>query len=232
MSVSCGDNERLKNKLVPEEKIKIEVKEPSGLSLAINEDAFFVVSDEYSFIYEVNFSGKVTKKIKIEGSDFEGISVLGENNYAVVSETENNLIITDSDGSLIKQKSFMELNIVPNNGFEGVTFNKNNYHLYILHEKNPRLLIELDEKLNLIKSKEIKFLNDLSGIAFDEKKSCLWILSDESKIVAKCDLNGELIKLFKIDIPKAEGIAIDQKNKFIYIVSDRTSNLYKFNIPE
>ena len=56
------------------------------------------------------------------------------------------------------------------------------------------------------------------------------MLSDESQLVIKTDLNGKLIEKFEITIPQPEGIALSEDGRKLYIVSDNKETLYVFNV--
>lgn len=107
-----------------------------------------------------------------------------------------------------------------------MAFDGNNKVYFLLNEKDPKLLLKLDQTFNLVDSIQIEYCDDLSGADYDELTNSLWVISDESKMVLQLDLMGNLINKFYVDIPQVEGIAVDSKNNIIYLVSDKTENLY------
>lgn len=77
---------------------------------------------------------------------------------------------------------------------------------------------------------KLKFAKDYSGLFYDEIKNHLWILSDENRLLAECNLKGQVLRKYKIKTPNPEGVSIDFANNKIYIVSDSEEKLYVFKI--
>ena len=117
-----------------------------------------------------------------------------------------------------------------NQGLEGISFASFNKHLYILNEKDPALLIETDENLNVLTSYLLSFAIDYSGICVDNVNQQLWIVSDESASVTKCTMKGESIVSYRIPVSNPEGIAFDPQTNQLYIISDAEARLYLFKI--
>ena len=81
-----------------------------------------------------------------------------------------------------------------NNGMEGITVNTRNYHVVVVKERKPGLLIELDSSLTTILSTRVlqpsqgvihPELNaeklDVSGLSYDRSTYTLWIVSDKGR---------------------------------------------------
>ena len=211
-------------------KYKLSLPEPSGLALAYNEDGFWTVCDNNSTVYKLDNHGKIVKKFKVAGEGIEGITVIDEQTIAVVLERTREVVILDTAGNELRRKD-LDLYGEKNMGLEGITYNPHNNNFYVLNEKTPGLLLQLDFELNELSSDTLSFAKDYSGIYYDRANDVLWIVSDESKLIAKTDLRGKLIEKFDIDIIQAEGICIDKAGQNIYLVSDRKEELYvyKFN---
>ena len=90
--------------------------------------------------------------------------------------------------------------------------------------------IELNENQVSINEYNLSFANDYSGIFYDSYIDKLWIISDESSTVTKCELNGKPIKSFHLSINQAEGIVVDSKNNRLYAVSDPSEKLYVYRL--
>ena len=205
----------------------ISVPEPSGLDLTYKEDGFWTVSDETSTIYKLDGDGNVVQTFKIEGIDFEGITVMDESKLAIVLERKREVVILDTSGTeLIRTR--LPFKGRENSGLEGITYNPNNGHFYILNEKEPTMLIELNRKLEVVKVDTLNLAKDVSGIYLDVENNVLWILSDIDQLIMKTDLNGNLLDKINISIVQPEGITIDKKGKRLYIVSDKKETLYVF----
>jgi uncharacterized protein YjiK len=207
----------------------IPVPEPSGLDLSFNEKGFWVVSDQNSKVYLIDSWGNEIKSFEVNGEDLEGITVVNDSTLAIVLERTREVVILDSSGNELKRAT-LNLKGELNSGLEGITYNPEKKTFYILNEKNPRLLITLDENLNELKRDTIKFAKDFSGIFFDDNDNSLWILSDESQRIFKTDLSGIPIEEFKIKVAQPEGITLNKASTKLFLVSDVTSNLYVFDL--
>ena len=205
----------------------ISVPEPSGLDLTYEEDGFWTVSDETSTIYKLDGDGNVVRTLKIEGIDFEGVTVIDETRLAIVLERQREMVIVDTSGNELTRVG-LPFKGEENSGLEGITYNPNNGHFYILNEKKPSLLIELNKELEVVKVDTLKLTKDISGIYLDVENKVLWILSDEDQLIIKTDLNGNLIDKINISIVQPEGITIDKQGKRLYIVSDNRETLYVY----
>ncbi|MBU1095958.1 MAG: SdiA-regulated domain-containing protein [Bacteroidetes bacterium] len=206
---------------------KLLLPQPSGLELGENGKFLWTVSDENSTIYKISKKGEILETIEVAENDLEGVSVYKEHGLCVINERERSVIFLDSNRN-VTNKIYLKLKGKINKGIEGIAFNDRNGHLFILNEKNPKLLMELDDNLKVIKKTELNFSKDCSDLHYDSDYGDLWILSDESRTLYKCDTKGVVKDKYKIDIPQMEGLAIDRKNNLIYIVSDKTANLYVF----
>ena len=207
----------------------IPVPEPSGLDLTYNETGFWVVSDEDSSVYLLNSRRRVVKKFKVDGYDLEGITVIDKGRLAVVLERTREVVVLDTSGKELKRAK-LELTGELNSGLEGITYNPEQKRFYLLNEKDPILLLTLDENLVELERDTLRFSKDASGIYFDSVDNKLWILSDESQLIVKTDLSGsEVFQKYKINIEQPEGITFNKDGTRLYIVSDINGSLYVFN---
>ena len=207
----------------------IPVPEPSGLDLSFNEKGFWVVSDQNSKVYLIDSWGNEIKSFEVNVEDLEGITVVNDSTLAIVSEKTREVVILDTAGNELKRAT-LNLESEFNSGLEGITYNPEKKIFYVLNEKNPRLLITLNENLNELKRDTIKFAKDFSGIFFDDNDNSLWILSDESQRIFKTNLSGIPIEEFKIKVVQPEGITLNKARTKLFIVSDVTGNLYVFDL--
>ena len=212
------------------ERYDIPVMEPSGLTLTSDQNGFWTVSDEDSSLYKLDSYGKIIKRIKVNGFDLEGVTVINEATLAIVLERSREVVILDTAGTELKRVK-IDLEGELNLGLEGITYNESTKHFYIVNEKDPPLIIELDGDLNEVRRDTIKFAADVSGIFYDENDSLLWILSDEDQMVVKTDMKLNIIAKFKISVLQPEGITINSKGDRMYIISDIEEKLsvYKIN---
>lgn len=205
----------------------ITVPQPSGLDLTFAQDGFWTVSDENSTVYKLDKWGKVEKTFSVNGNDLEGITVVDELRLAVVLERSREIVLVDTSGNELGRTA-LKITGAQNNGLEGITYDAEQKILYVLNEKNPCLLITLDERLNEISRDTLEFIKDASGIYFDGINKLLWILSDESKLICKYDSEGKCHKEYRITIAQPEGITFDDSGKNLFLVSDRNNTLYVY----
>jgi uncharacterized protein YjiK len=59
--------------------------------------------------------------------------------------------------------------------------------------------------------------------------SSLWILSEESELLVKCDLSGNAVERYNTGITKGEGLVVDKGHSRIYISSEEKNMLYVFS---
>ena len=215
------------NELELKASYKIEIPEPSGLSLAFSENELFTVSDKTGKIYKISFEGKLIDEIKSPGIDLEGITInKNENQIFCVEEKTNKIILLNEKGEFLQDFNLPKIGEKRNSGPEGITFSPTNNMFYILHEKNPGLLIEWSLTMGIINETKLYFAKDYSGISYSEKSNSLWIISDDSETLTKCSLSGTPIKTYKLPIKQAEGIAINSDETEVYVVSDIEEKLY------
>ncbi len=207
----------------------IPIPEPSGLDLSFNEKGFWVVSDQNSKVYLIDSWGEEIKSFEVMGEDLEGITVVNDSMLAIVLERTGEIVILDTSGNEMNRAT-LNLEGELNSGLEGITYYPEKKIFYVLNEKNPGLLITLDENLIEQRRDTLNFAKDFSGIFFDDKDNTLWILSDENQEIYKTDLGGKVIREFKIKVKQPEGIALNKDRTKLFLVSDVTGNLYVFDL--
>jgi uncharacterized protein YjiK len=228
--ISCKEKEQPPKKpLTYIGAYAISVPEPSGLAMTQDNKGFWTISDETSTIYRLDNEGIVVQTILVEGFDFEAITLIDDTTLVILQERTREMVFLDTSGTELKRIK-LDLEGELNSGPEGIAFNPKNRHFYILNEKKPSLFIELDEQLNIIRKDTLKFCKDVSGLYFDEENQILWMLSDESQLVIKTDLNGKLLEKIEITIPQPEGLTLSEDGRNLYIVSDNKETLYVFKV--
>ncbi len=226
--VACSSKVNSQSQLKPIESFKLSIKEPSGITVFDNH--LYIVSDHNGTIYKTSLNGQILKKIKTNYSDLEGITVHPKTgNIVIVSESKRTLIELNSKGKLVRKTKINGKQKTHNNGLEGVCFDSNKNRIYVINEKAPMQLLELNLKGKLKNTYDLNFSKDISGICFDSKTNSLWIISDESQTIFNISKKGKLLKSYKIQIKKGEGITI--YNDKIYVVSDSLNKLFIFDLP-
>lgn len=207
----------------------IAVPEPSDLAMAFEKNSLWTVSDNTGNIYRLSLDGEILDSLVINGNDPEGIAVISSQVLAVVFENKDQIVFYDTAGNKLKTGNINFSNEF-NVGLEGITYNKNTGHYYIVNEKLPTAVMEVDESFKLVDTVELNITSDLSGIFYDETENVYWIVSDESDFLGKFDTSFNLLSSYKIDLEQAEGVAIDSANKLIYLVSDKDYGFFVYKI--
>lgn len=207
------------------------IDEPSGL--AFSNDQLLSVSDDDNKIYRINpATGTVVATLNYEGDDLEGVVQNPQDNSIwVVEETRQELIKLNVNGTAQDTFAIPFSQMAANHGLEGVAIDPAASRLYLITEKDPGQLLVVDFMGNILENYPLDFASDYSGISFDPSQQELYILSDESQTITKCDLKGNKIETYLISVIKAEGIAVDVPNKRCYVASDEASELYRYELP-
>lgn len=233
--LGCGCSKHtndINNLLNPLEVYNVSIPETSDLCFGSSTDILYTVSDRTAKAYKITTKGKVLSELAYTGNDLEGVCYVGNQFLYVAEERLRKIIKLDLQGVQISEKAIPVEKNDENSGLEGISFATFNNHFYILNEKNPGLLIETDENLNVIKSHALTFSSDYSGICVDNVNRQLWIVCDELATVNQCTMEGILIKSYGIPVSNPEGIAYDPISKDLYIISDAEARLYHFNITD
>lgn len=212
-NLSCNSIDTVKEDTIQLiDSYSVNVKEPSGLTINDAGTILYTVSDNTGDVYKLSTTGNVLQTYSYGGNDLEGVSFVNENKLLLAEERTKELIeFNTSSGSFTKHKIDYN-NEGGNKGIEGVAFNKNDSTVFILNEKNPGLLIRLSADYKVQSSIKLNFASDYSGIFHENETNILWILSDQSKTINKCNLVGKLIESYSIDVAQAEGIAVTDDN--------------------
>ena len=208
----------------------VDVPELSGLSFGPDGNTLLTVSDKTNRIYELDMEGVVLRTLEFEGVDLEGVTYNpDENLIAVVDESLRSVTLVDyNSGHDLETYPIDILYGSLTNGLEGISYNISNKDYYIVNEKDYGMLVVWNPLSGLISQSLLQFAADYSGIYTDVESSVLWIVSDESKRVYKCNLNAEVTMTYNLDALKYEGIVID--NDLIYLVNDATSKLNVYRV--
>lgn len=204
-----------------------DIPEPSGLAYHPIRHSLMVVSDSRPDIFEIDFDGQLITTIPAAGSDLEGIAVSKTGDTLYVVEERNHLVASYTTAGTRLGSFLVDVATLDNSSLEGVAVDSQG-HLWVLNEKEPRLLLEFAGAQELGR-REITFVSDLSDICADNSDDTLWIISDESLKIIHISRSGALLAEWTLPFSKGEGIAF--ANGRMYIVNDETSRLYVFSIP-
>ena len=224
---SCNKNAISQTNLKPINKVRLSISEPSGITFYKNN--LYIVSDSKYYIYKTTLQGKIIDKIAFSIRDLEGVTVNKDGNFVVVSESKRTLVKLDSTGLILKKTKIKGKQKDKNSGLEGVCYNSLNNTYYLLNEKSPKQLLNINEDGDILETIKISFAKDLSGLSFDAETGNLWLLSDESECIYYITSKGKLLHTYTIPVNKPEGIVV--VNNKIYIVSDSLSTMFVFKKP-
>lgn len=215
----------------------------SGVTYSPKTDTLFAITNSPQFVYELSKKGEILRTIELLGfNDTEDITYIEDDLFAIVDEENKTFYVVrikENQTSInifesIKQVK-LDYNYFENFGLEGITYNKSKDEFYLVNERLPKKVISVEGLMsgktlkiktldNLIKNNY--YLSDLSAIHFDNIKKELFLLSDESKILAMVNQEGDFISFFDIKADPylskmihPEGVTTDNDGN-IYIVGE------------
>jgi len=213
-------------------EFNLDVTEPSGISFGPDGNTLLMVSDNTNKVYETDLEGNVLRELSYVGSDLEGVTFnVNEQIVAVTEERARQVVFLDyQNGEEQNRFDIATGGTTDNKGLEGISYNSNNDAYYIVNEDVPGEMIVWNENYSNISTTELHFASDYSAIFVDTKNAFVWMVSDESQALYKCDYNAKLIKEYPLPVTKFEGIAIDVDEQLVYLVNDKTFKLFIFKI--
>jgi len=193
-------------------------------------------------------TGELLERYPLHGfGDIEGIAYMGHGRVAVSDERAQQVSIFQLPAQPrpidISEAQFFSLgvNLNGNKGFEGLTYDAAGDRMFIVKERDPLQLYEvngvsasLDGPMQLAihdRSDWIAdqvFATDLSDIQFDTETGHLILLSDESRLLMELSGNGEMLSYRSLNgvfsdlrrsAPQPEGVTLDRDGT-LYLVSE------------
>lgn len=239
-----GEPNRLKA-LRQLDSFPLQIPDPSGLAPDHTGRYLWSVSDDPGRgIYKLNRTGEIVLILQVGGDDMEGIAQHPvDRTLWVAEERLREVVQFDTLGNELRRLSIPIERRRDNDGLEGITINPVNNHLFVVNEKNPRVLLEIDPEQvpgeQIIRYIPMNFGApenapglDLSGLHYDPDRELLWMVSDEARAVFILDRLGRPLAVFDADVPDLEGIAIFPSEKKIWLVSDALRRLYVYDMPD
>lgn len=219
-------------KLEKVDEFNLNVTEPSGLSFGADGKTLLMVSDNTNKVYETDLQGNIIRELAYTGSDLEGVAFNpDEQTVAVAEERKRQVVFLDyADGTEQERFDIVTGGNTENKGLEGISFNNNNKAYYLVNEDMPGEMIVWNNAFGNISTTELHFASDYSAIYVDSKNALVYIVSDESQALYKCDYNAKVLKEYPLPLTKFEGIAVDVDNQRVYLVNDKTAELFIFKI--
>ncbi|MCB2221597.1 MAG: SdiA-regulated domain-containing protein [Bacteroidetes bacterium] len=206
----------------------VDIPECSGLSFY--GEHLLTVSDSLSKVYMISKAGKVLDSMSFAGNNLEGVVYNPVNQHTYIVEENSNEVVEIDASGLEMNRFFVKLdNLIKKHGLEGISLDLSSGHLYLVSEMAPGLLIKCTLTGEEVKRTNLAFAQDYSSVFFDDVQQKIWILSEDSKTLTRCNLNGNPEKTWFTNIKKGEGLVIDVPNNRIYIITDEVSILYVFS---
>ena len=204
---------------------RLEMAEPSGLTLGAGDAVLWAVGNSPERIYRLTIDGQVLDTLVYVGDDLEGITFDSRDSTLwVVEEERREVVQLDRSGQVLRRHR-IELSGPINNGLEGVGFDDRN-SLYVLNEKNPGLFISLDTDLTISDQTPLHFADDYSGLAYDRRRDSFWVTSHEDSTMYLWSSSTGVRGSLKTPFAKMEGVAIDENSERLYVVSEIDHTLY------
>lgn len=218
-------------------------EDASGVTVCEETGTLFVVVNGATSILELTLSGAVKRTIELRGfEDTEDLLWLRGTTFAVIEERRRNLCffeVTPETTAVPYEKAIRHLiDDVPagNKGIEGIAYDPKADRYLIVKEKMPRRIYGVQVSAAALPTMTTPWdieeqplgMRDLSSIYFDPSSGHLLILSDESKCVVECTVEGEEVSRMSLaagragldqEIPQPEGVALDAKGR-LYVCSE------------
>jgi uncharacterized protein YjiK len=206
-------------------EITLPFTEPSGLAFSEHLQKMWVVSGGDQHIYMLDTAGKVEKKLLYTGIDLEGIVFdSSDSTLWVVDEASKEIVHMDLDGKVLFHKE-VSYSSTPNKGPEGITIGKD-HRMYLINERDPSVLIELDSAYSIVQFYPLNFALDYSDVSYDPVTDTFWILSDESNAFFRWSKQQDVLLKYLLPNSKNEGIAFNRTKNLFYVVNDATAKLF------
>lgn len=184
-----------------------------------------------------SFDGTQIRHISMTGFwDTEGLCVfnVASNQYAILEEGSNDITIVTITGTttnITKSEGFtlhMGLGDLANKGTEGLTFDESNQCFYVVKEKTPMAIYRaqltatglVTSILFDVTNKFAGLCTDLSDVTYDPRTGHLLVLSQESRKIIECDLQGNVLVTAPMDFASPEGIVLAADGQMLHVVGE------------
>ena len=207
----------------------LSVAEPSDLAIDESGTRLWTVGNTPPRVYQLGLDGQVVKTLNFVGEDLEGVAYdRNDRTLWVAEENRRELIHLDMNGDVLSRHR-LDLAGEKNSGLEGICLDDKG-QLFAVTEKRPGLFLELGAGRSISARRNVDFAEDYSGIAYDRKQGCFWIVSDKSQALYLWSRHAGVVQRYALPYEKAEGVAVDDAAKRIYIVSDSENKLYVYRL--
>jgi uncharacterized protein YjiK len=236
-----------------------ELDDASSMTYNHETDTLFTTRNYPAQIVELSRDGEVLRRIPVTGvSDLEGISHMQGHLFVIIDERLQQIYRVELEADTthvdVTNTPRLGLGVLQNGnlGFEGVTWNESRHRLFVAKEKTPRVF-EIDGLPRLMEGQGAnlqirewqpqqpfwRFLRDLSSLSRHDENGHMFLLSDESKMLAEYDEKDRLVGIMPLwrgfhgltaSVPQAEGVAVGRDGA-IYLISE-PNLFYRFERPK
>ncbi|MBT3143796.1 hypothetical protein DS909_14290 [Phaeobacter gallaeciensis] len=207
------------------------LKEPSGLDIQPNSQAFWIVSDDSAELFSVETPpARVDVVYPLAYEGLEGVSAgWDEGIVLMVQEDTNAIVLIDERNSaasvrlpISKMKGYDAIaghfeGSDTNKGLEGIAVDRERRRIFVVKEGKPRLLVEISSDLSSITAhRKLKAKHgflvpglkdkklDISGLYYDRAQDALWMASDRGGSVFLYDLKSNRAVRLEIEYDGGE----------------------------
>lgn len=214
------------------DSLLLSIDEPSGLCYNPFNESFFTICDNPpNKLFEFDLQGRILQDVAVVGEDLEGVTFrTADSTIWLVDEFSSEVICLNRFGLELDRYVVDFIPTIENKGIEGISYNSINQYFYLVTEKDPGLLLQWHPDEGIVMQKHLDFALDFSGITHDALNNKLWIVSDESRSLYYCDLEGNALREYFLAKYSIEGM-VPMLNETMFIgVSDWNSKLLTFSI--
>ncbi|MEK6843801.1 MAG: SdiA-regulated domain-containing protein, partial [Nanoarchaeota archaeon] len=213
----------------------------SGIAYNPVNNTLFVIHNTVGSesIQEIDLNGNLIRSITLTGfHDTEAIAYAntsgGTHRFIVAEEQRANLtaiFINDGTTTFAQSSGIIyntSLGNLANLGLEGVAYDANRDVFYIVKEKTPKAVYQVNatgspkaftlfNADSLLSGQQSTNLSDLSEVYYDNNTDTLFISSHETQVIAQVNLNGTIIGNLSADhMTQLEGITFDTFGDKLY----------------
>ncbi len=228
--IGCDKKESTSDKksLVKIKEIRLDVAEPSGMSMALQSGCFWIAGDATGLIQCVDTMGNILNTINVDLTGIEGIAYRNiDNSLYLLLEEASQIVKISLTGSEI-QRWDIDLGGGGNKGPEGIVWDSVKSTFWLVNEGAPGVLAQWSPETGVSNIRSLNFATDYSDVTTDPSGNGLWIVSDESANVTHINYAGEILETYKHELDKAEGVVLSPDAHEVWFVSDSKRKLYQF----
>jgi streptogramin lyase len=213
--------------------VPLAITEPSDFCLDRDGVHWWTVSNSTGRVYRLRLSDcAIVRTLAYRGDDPEGVWQDPENGTLYVTEEKTRQIVhMDSTGKVLGKVTVPGLGGKANSGLEGITFHPARRHFFVVQEKQPARLVEVDPTGKVVALHPVTDLLDLSGVTYVPSLDQLLVVSDQSQRICRVSLTGEPVSYWDLPVANPEGVGIDTTLGRVYVVSDIEGKFYEFQAP-